>query len=143
MKAVQKKEWAKMLFTKEHISQKEIAEQVGVTPQTVNRWVKNEGWDKLRVSISITKEEQLKALYRQLDEINNEIANRPERRYATTAEGDIIAKISAAIEKMETEVGLSDIISVLSNFVSWLRGIDLEKAKELAPLLDEFIKSRI
>lgn len=132
-----------MLFTKEHLTQKEIAEQVGVTPQTVNRWVKNEKWEQLRVSISITKEEQLKALYRQLEELNTEISNRPERRYPTTAESDIISKISAAIDKMETEVGLSDVISVFSSLLNWLRGFDLEKAQELVPLFDDFIKSKM
>lgn len=69
MKSEQRKELAKLLYTKEHLLQKEIAERVGVTPQTVNRWVKRESWDKLRVSITITKEEQIKNLYNQLSEM--------------------------------------------------------------------------
>ena len=44
MKSEQRKELAKLLYTKEHLLQKEIAERVGVTPQTVNRWVKRESW---------------------------------------------------------------------------------------------------
>lgn len=139
----QKKDWAKLLYTKEHLPQKEIAEKVGVSPVTVNRWVKRERWDDLRVSITMTNEEQLKCLYNQLKELNDDIANRAERRYATTAESDIISKLSSAIEKMESEVGLSEIISVVSAFLSWLRAFDLDKAQELVPLFDDFIKSKM
>lgn len=141
--AQQKKDWAKLLYTKEHLPQKEIAEKVGVSPVTVNRWVKRERWDELRVSITMTNEEQLKCLYNQLKELNDDIANRAERRYATTAESDIISKLSSAIEKMESEVGLSEIISVVSAFLSWLRTFNLDKAQELVPLFDDFIKTKM
>ena len=139
----QKKEWAKLLYTKEHLPQKLIAERVGVTPKTVCSWVKKERWDDLRVSITITKDEQLKALYTQLKELNDEISNRPERRYATTAESDTISKLSNAIEKMEKDTGLADIISVGTSFLSWLRAHDLEKAQTVGALFDDYVKSKL
>lgn len=141
--AEQRKALAKLLYCKEMLPQKEIADKVGVSPVTINRWVKKERWDDLRVSITMTNEEQLKALYTQLKELNEEIANRAERRYATTQESDIISKLSSAIEKMESEVGLSEIISVVSAFLGWLRNLDLSKTQELVPLFDDFIKSRL
>lgn len=141
--AEQRKQLAKLLYCKEMLPQKEIADKVGVSPVTVNRWVKRERWDDLRVSITMTNEEQLKALYTQLKELNEVIANRDERRYATSAESDIIAKLSAAIEKMESDVGLSEVISVISTLLGWLRNIDLARAQELTPLFDDFIKSRM
>lgn len=141
--AEQRKALAKLLYCKEMLPQKEIADKVGVSPVTINRWVKKERWDDLRVSITMTNEEQLKALYTQLKELNEEIANRAERRYATTQESDIISKLSSAIEKMESEVGLSEIISVVSAFLGWIRNLDLSKAQELVPLFDDFIKSRL
>lgn len=143
MTSAQKKELAKVLFVTERLQQKEIAERVGVTPQTVSRWVTREGWEKLRASISMTKEEQLKALYRQIEELNNDIAQRSERRYPTTAESDIISKVSAAIKNLETEVGVSEIVSVFSAFTRWIKSYDLERAQSLAPLFDDFIKSRL
>ena len=139
----QKKEWARLLYTKEHLPQKEIAERVGVTPVTVSRWVNRERWDDLRVSLTITKEEQLKALYTQLKELNEEIANRPERRYATTAESDTIAKLSSAIEKMEQDTGLSDILSVGQSFITWLRAFSMEQALLVGGLFDDFVKSKL
>jgi transcriptional regulator with XRE-family HTH domain len=139
----QKKEWAKLLFLRENLTQKEIAERVGVSAVTINKWVKNERWEDLRVSITITKEEQIKNLYRQLAEINNAIAERDGNKFATPAEADTITKLANAIEKMETDVGLADIQSSFRKFLSWLRTFDLPEAQRLVNLFDDFIKTVI
>lgn len=140
----QKKDWAKILYTKESLTQQEIADKVGVTRITVNRWINSENWEELKVSITITRDEQLKNLYRQLSSINEHILSREaSKRFANPAEADSIAKISNAISKMETEVGLSNIIEVFSSFLSWLRSHDLEKTKELTPILDAFVKTKL
>lgn len=143
MNAKQVKEWAKLLYTKERLSQKEVAERTGKAPQTINRWVKNEKWDALRVSLTITKEEQIKNLYLQLSEINKSISEREGNRYPNASEADTINKLSTAIQKLETEVGLPEIISAFTGFFDWLRGHNLEKAKELAPLYDDYVKSKL
>lgn len=142
----QKKEWAKLLFIRENLTQKEIAERVNVSQQTMSKWIKTENWENLKVSITITKEEQLKNLYRQLAEINKAIAERnmeDGNRYATTQEADTITKLASAINKMETDIGLSDIISTFKGLLSWLRTFDIEEAKRIAPTLDGFVKSKI
>lgn len=140
----QKKDWAKMLYTKENLTQSEIAERVGVSRVTVNKWINTENWEQLKTSITITREEQLKNLYRQLAELNKAINERPQgERFPNTTEADTISKIANAIKKMETEVGVSDIISVLSDFLKWLRTIDLQKAKEYSSVMNEFVKSKI
>lgn len=140
----QKKDWAKLLYTREHLQQKEIAERVGISSQTMCRWVKDGQWDELKVSITITKEEQIKSLYRQLSEINQAITEREKGlRYATNAESDTIAKLAGAINKMESDIGLSDIISTVRRFLDWLRATDLSQAQSLTPLFDAFIKDMI
>lgn len=140
----QKKEWAQQLFTRENLTQKEIAERVGVSAVTINKWVKKERWEELKVSITLTKEEQLKNLYRQIAELNNAILTREEgQRYASPSEADSIGKLAGAIEKMETDVGVSDLVESFRAFTTWLRGFDLEQAKLLVPLMDSFIKTRI
>lgn len=140
----QKREWAKTLYLKENLTQQEIAECVGVSRITVNNWIGKNGWEMLKTSITITREEQLKSLYRQLAELNNAIMARPPgERFPNTAEADTISKLSNAIKKMETEVGLSDIISVFSDLLKWLRASDPAQAKEVTPLLDAFVKSKV
>lgn len=140
----QKREWAQLLFTHENLTQKEIAERVGTSVQSINKWAQDGKWDELKASITITKEEQLKNLYRQLAELNRGISEKEDgKRYASTAEADTISKLANAIEKMETDVGLADIIAAFRKFLEWMRPFNLAEAKHLTPLFDSFIKTRI
>ena len=140
----QKKDWAKMLYTKETLTQAEIAERVGVSRVTVNNWINKGNWEQLKTSVTMTREEQLKTQYRQLAELNEAISKKPiGQRYPNTAEADTISKITNAIKKMETEVGLSDIISVFTDLLKWLRAYDPTQAKEITPLLDAYVKSKL
>ena len=140
----QKKEWAKLLFTKENLTQQEIAERVGVSRITINKWINTEHWEQLKVSITITREEQLKSLYRQLAELNTAISEREKgERFPTASEADTISKLANAIKKMEIEVGMADVISVFSEFLKWLRTFDLKQSKEVSPILDAFVKSKL
>ena len=139
----QKKDWAKLLYIRENLTQKEIAERVGVSTVTMNKWVndKTDNWEMQKVSITITKEEQLKNLYRQLAEINRTIAERPEsegKRYASAAEADTITKLAAAIDKME-----SDIVATFQGLLGWLRTFDIDEAQRVAPVLDGYVKTKI
>jgi transcriptional regulator with XRE-family HTH domain len=158
MKNAEKKEWAKLLFTKENLTQKEIAAKVGVSVQTLCKWVKEEGWERLKTSILMTKEEELRRLYEQLSELNKHIkeVGNPVldpiktkengepvynyTRYATASQSDTIAKLAAAIRSLETETSLADIISVGRKFINFLRPIDIDKTKEFTSLFDAFIK---
>lgn len=133
---------AKLLFVYENLTQKEIAERVGVSEVTICKWAKTEKWDSLKVSITITKEEQLKSLYRQLSAMNTAIADR-DQKYATAAEADCISKLANAIDKMESDIGVSDIVSVGKKWLNWLRNFDLKKAQEITPLFDAFIKDNL
>ncbi|MDH6310585.1 transcriptional regulator with XRE-family HTH domain [Dysgonomonas sp. PFB1-18] len=140
----QKKEWAKLLFTKENLTQAEIAERVGVRPATLSKWVNTENWQLLKTSITITREEQLARLYQQLQLLQEKILERPiAERFPTTGEADTITKLASAIEKLERETGLSEIIGVSKQFIDWLRLSDLDKAKELTMYFDAFIKERL
>jgi len=139
----QKREWAQLLYTKEHISQKEIAERVGVSQQTMSRWVTKFKWDELKVSITITREEQLKNLYRQLSEMNKAISEREGNKYPTAAEADTITKLASAIDKLESETGLNEILSTFKGFLNWLRKFNLEEAQRLVPLFDDFVKTKL
>lgn len=140
----QKREWAKLLYIRENLTQKEIAERVGVSEVTINKWIKKYKWDELKASITITKEEQLKNLYHQLAEINKAIANRKDgNRFASSSEADTITKLANAIQKMEGDIGVADIISVGERFINFLRKVDLEKAKETMFFYDSFIKDAL
>jgi len=140
----QKREWAKTLYLKENLTQQEIAERVGVSRVTISNWMRTGKWEEQKVGITLTREEQIANLYRQVAEINKAILEKPEgERFANSTEADILGKLSAAIRKMETDVGIADIISVITQFIEFLRPLDLDKAKEVTRLADAFIKSKL
>ena len=140
----QKKEWAKTLYLRENLTQQEIADRVGCSRVTVSNWVRAGKWEEQKVGITLTRQEQVGNLYREVAEINRSIADRPEgERFATSKEADILGKLAAAISKMEQEIGIADTISVLTSFIEWLRPLDLEKAKEITRFADAYIKDKL
>ena len=140
----QKKEWAKTLYMRENLTQQGIAERVGVSRVTVSNWVRAGKWEEQKAGLTLTRQEQVANLYRQVAEINRAISARAEgERFPNSKEADILGKLSAAIRNMEQETGIADIISVLTGFIEWLRPFDLEKAKELTRLADAYIKDKL
>ena len=140
----QKKEWAKTLYLRENLTQQEIADRVGVSRVTVSNWVRAGKWEEQKAGLTLTRQEQVANLYRQVAEINRAISARAEgARFPSSKEADILGKLSAAIRNMEQETGIADIISVLTGFIEWLRPIDLDKAKELTRLSDAYIKDKL
>ena len=140
----QKKERAKTLYLRENLTQQEIAERVGVSRVTVSNWVRAGKWEEQKAGLTLTRQEQVANLYRQVAEINRAISARAEgERFPNSKEADILGKLSAAIRNMEQETGIADIISVLTSFIEWLRPLDLDKAKELIRLADAYIKDKL
>ena len=138
----QKRAWGKTLYLKENLTQQEIADRVGVARATVNRWIAAGKWEEQKVGLTLTREEQVANLYRQVAEINRKIAEKPVgERFANSAEADILGKLSAAIRKMETDVGIAEVISVQTKFIEFLRPVDIDRAKEVTRLSAAFIKS--
>ena len=72
LKANQRKEWAKLMYLKENITQQEIADRVGVSRVTVNKWVKE--WEGLKLNLLQTREERISSTLTQLDELDRSIA---------------------------------------------------------------------
>jgi transcriptional regulator with XRE-family HTH domain len=138
------KDLAKLLFLYESLTQKEIAARVGVSEVTLSKWANAGQWESHKVSITMTKEEQLKNHYHQLAELNNAILQKEEgKRFANKEEANIITQLTNAIEKMEADAGVADIVNVSKKFMIWIRKFDLAKAQDIAPLFDAFIKDSI
>ena len=140
-----KKDYAKLLYTVEDVTvQKELADRVGVSAVTMNKWVKEEGWETRRANVIITKESELYRVYRQLTALNDHIESKPDgEQFANSKEADALVKYSATIRQLETDMSVADVIEVMKRFAIYIREDDYQKAKEISSLADSFIKSLI
>lgn len=140
----QKKDWAKLIYTTEGLNGKLTAQKVGVSAKTMSAWVIKGKWDDLKASLIISKEQQLRRIYFQINEINNDIETREVgKRYANSKEADTLVKLTSAAKTLETESGLSSIIEAFMGFNNWLRLLDLKKAQEFLKLQDGYIKTKL
>lgn len=141
---INKKDIAKDLYLKGGCTQEEIAAKVGTTRQTVSRWAREGKWEELRASFTISTENILAGMIRQVSEIQNQANARKEgERSFTSKEADTVVKITSAIKNLQNDAGITDIVNVGIKFTNWLRGIDIEKAKEYNELWDLFIKDQL
>lgn len=154
-----RRDMAKILYVQGYQSAQEISEKLwcedgqnarnrtnafnrGVV--TVNRWIRDEGWDELRTSLSITRDANLKNLYAQISTITNNIARRPpEQRVATQEEAEMLAKLADIISKLEKEIGISEIVNTGMQFIDWIKTHDIGAAKEVCTYWDEFLKAKM
>ena len=60
----QKKDYARTLYLKDNLTQQEIADKVGVSRQTIIRWVSAEKWEELKAGMTLTREQQVASLHR-------------------------------------------------------------------------------
>ena len=133
----QKKALARDIYLLGSYTLEEIAAKVGSTRQTVSRWAREGGWEEMKAGMTVGREQILKNLYRQISEINEV------ERHATSREADTIMKLSAAIRKLEDDIGIGELISAGMRFGDWLRPLDLAKAKEFVNLYDAFLKDQV
>lgn len=144
LKSEQKKALAREIYLLGSYTYEEIASKVDVQRQTISRWAKAGKWDELKAGMSVTREEILKRMYQHLNNINEDILTRTEgERRPSSKEADVMVKLAAAIKSMETDVGISDLVSAGMRFGDWLRISNVEKAKEFVKLWDLFLKDSI
>lgn len=131
----EKKEFARVLYMSGE-QQNIIAEKVGVSKQTVNRWVAAGSWDKLRAAQSVTRPEIVNNLLRA---INNEVEKLNEEKDAEKLAGacDKLSKLAATIEKLDKKANVVDAIEVFIAFGKWLQ----HRAASDEELTPELIKA--
>lgn len=142
---IRAREYARTLYmTQPTLTQKEIAARVGITEQTLSRWVRTEGWEELRKASQFTKENEIKRMYAQLAELNAMIESRDKGcRFPSSKEADIQRKIAANIHQLEFRAGLTDIIQVTEEVVGYFRAVDYEKARVLMEAFDQFVQHKL
>lgn len=136
---------AKILFTREHLEQKTVAKRVGVSENTISKWVNEFGWRKLRNRMLISKEGVMSDLYEELEELQTQIKKRPQgERYSNSKEADIKIKLTASIRNLETELAIADLVESGIRFIRWLQANGtFEQVTETSELWNSFILSSV
>ena len=112
-------------------SQKAIAERLGVSAQTVNRWVKDGGWDNLRAAKTISRKELVQKMLQKINDRLDEADWSP----------DELAKAAAAIEKLDKKTNVVTIMEVCAAFGNWLASrmqIDPELTPEMVQIITKY-----
>lgn len=142
-KMADKQYLGKILFCREHLDQKTCAKRIGVSEVTFSKWVNTLNWKALRNRLLISKEEQLNALYEQLEALNENIRN-SDSKHADTKQADILIKLTAAIRNLETDLAIADLVESGIRFMKHLqRTGTMEQVQEVSELWNSFIQSSI
>lgn len=139
----EKREYAHHLYLKGEY-QKSIAQKVGVSEKTISKWKDEDGWDQSKAATFMSKEQQIVFIYDQINEINTYIRDRETgKRFANSKEADALMKLTKAAKELEGELGLSEVINVGMDFLSFLKPIDHQAALLLHNYWDRYVKSKM
>lgn len=136
---------AKILYTREQLDGKVVAKKVGVSERTMSEWVNKFNWKSLRNRMLLSKEDNINALYEELEQIAAEIRLKKEgSRYADTKTADIRIKTTAAIRNLETDLAIADLVESGIRFIKYLQKIDTaQSVLEIADKWHAFLQASI
>jgi hypothetical protein len=141
MTNAKKKELAQKLYMQNFFTtQKELAEYLEVTEQTLGKWIRAGKWEDMRESYLISFTEEMAFMKKQL-RIMRENLESEGRTTFNNKEMDVITKLTAAIRNLKSEIGIEDVIDVSIKVVEWLRTHDVRKAQEAAETFHAYIKA--
>ena len=125
-------------------TQKEIADKVGVSENTMSAWVNDGNWDDMRKSQNTTNATIIRDLQKALDAMRKEAVKFAEDDDpATKPDTDGIYKMALAIQKLQNKTQVGDIIRVIRDLIKFVRTEDLELAKQITHWGDLFIQSSL
>ena len=133
-----KKEFAEALFM-QGMPQNSIAEKVGVSANTVGKWVKDGCWGEKRAAMSITRKRLQDELLSAIKDKIEELRDLDISKSATVV--DQLVKLSATIERLDKEASAVDFIECFMAFGRWLEyqaETDLEITPEFRKLVNKY-----
>ncbi|MDB9498579.1 terminase gpP N-terminus-related DNA-binding protein [Nodularia spumigena] len=132
---------AESLYIDGNLTQKEIAEQLGVTEKTLIQWKDKYNWEKLRIAKRTTKSEIINGLYMSISRIMKN-AQEDKNRALSSSETDQIVKLTRSIEVMEGSESLANYVQAMTAFIKYVQSIDIDAAKSIMPWTKEFLTQK-
>ena len=140
VKDPQKYEYAYLLYM-QRVPQKEIADRVGVSQQTLSKWKDDGGWQLKRVARTVSRDQIINKTLMKINELldNEEDFN-----------GDEFAKLSSQLEKIKGGYTMDDVADILTKFGDYIieqsasdRAITTEFVQLLTKYQDKYLLMRI
>lgn len=133
------REHARLLFMQGE-PQKVIAEKVGVSAQTITKWVNDGDWQAARSAANITRPELVNKILKSIDVLVEDLVNEPSPE-KTAAAADKLVKFAATIERLDKKTSVVDIIEVFMAFSKWLQyrmSFDPDVTPELIQTINKY-----
>lgn len=111
--SIDKKEFAENLFM-QGMPQNSIAEKVGVSANTIGKWVKDGCWGEKRAAHTLTRKEVVNNVLRSLNDLAIKLGAADLSQVGGLA--DQIAKLTSTISKLDKETSVVDFIECFMAF---------------------------
>lgn len=135
------KEFAFALYMN-NAPQGEIAEKVGISRQTVNKWIADNGWAERRAAKAISRPELANRLLASIAQEIDRLNEKDEKDEGISAGViDKLTKMAAIVEKLDKKAGLVETVEVFIAFGKWLQyqsTIDPELTPELLKAINDY-----
>lgn len=137
----EKRNQAYELYMTTSKSQKELAEIVGTTADTLGEWVRKFGWKEEKSARGVTKEKVIRNNLVQILNLQEDI-NKRDNKWPTSAEADTITKLTNTIDTLSGSISLPNYITVFDQFLKNLMKQNPKLAKEVSDYTLEFIQNK-
>lgn len=139
-----KRSMAKSLYLTGQYNQKEIADLVGTSVQSITKWKDEEDWESFKTSLLTTRESQLRRLYKMLEILNDSIDEKAKAKIPINSkEADAVLKLTQAIKNLEIETSIAEKVEVGTDFIDLVKKEDYELSKVITKWFDTYLKSCI
>lgn len=132
---------AKILYTREKLDSKIVAKKVGVSENTMSKWVNEFNWKMLRNQLLVGKQEILAGFYEELGEMQTALKKKAiGERFSDSKMADAKLKLTASIRNLETELAIGDLVESGMRFIKHLQMVGTtSQVMEVADLWNSFI----
>ncbi len=138
-----KRALAKSLFINDRLDQKVVAARVKVSERTMGKWVADGNWKMLRKRLLLGKENLINKYYDHLENLNKKIDD-AKQGHGDSKQADIMIKYTAAINNLETDLGIQDLVEAGMRFIRDLqKRVPPEKVLEVTEMWNDFIHTSI